>query len=108
MINITGNNVAWLGSEGNIVLKGTCSVNATCIAPSNSYIFEDSFGETVAYIDPNGNLCIEIGDCSDQSATCNPSNDAYIIQNSAGNNMSYIDNAGDLCLTGTLTQNGNP
>lgn len=56
-----------------------------------------------------GNLCIEKGDCSDQSVTCNPSRDAFIIRNvSSSLNMSYIDFDGDLCLTGKLYENSSP
>jgi hypothetical protein len=106
--NIAGENVAWLGSEGNIVLSGNCSNQTSCTPSSDSFIFKDSSDNVVAYINSIGDLCIETGDCSDQSASCNPSNDAFIIQDSSGNNVSYIDITGDLCLTGTLTENGNP
>jgi hypothetical protein len=53
-------------------------------------------------------LCLENGDCSDETASCNPSGDAFIIQNLSSSNMSYIDFRGDLCLTGVLYENSNP
>jgi len=106
--NNAGTNVAWFGDQGNIVLKGTCSLSANCQPPTDSFIFKDSNNNIVSHIDSNGNLCIESGDCSDGSANCNPSINAFIIQNSTNSNMSYIDFTGNLCLTGTLTQNGNP
>jgi hypothetical protein len=66
---------------------------------------KDSGDATVAYIDSDGNMCIETGDCSDYSASCNPTEDAFVIQNSSSDNMSYIDTDGDLCLTGGLFEN---
>lgn len=103
--NSSGTTVAWLGNEGNIVLKGNCTSGGTCTAPSDSFIIANSTDTTTAYIDNQGNLCIEKGDCSDQSATCNPTRDAFIIKNSSNYNMSYIDFDGDLCLIGKLFEN---
>lgn len=106
--NISGSNVASLGDGGNIILKGSCISGGACVAPANSFIIYNSNGETVSYIDPNGNLCIETGDCTDNSPSCNPNNDAFIIKDNNNVNKIFIDNSGDLCLTGTLTQGGNP
>lgn len=107
--NSNDKKVARLDSLGNIVLNGTCNYSATCTAPTDSFIFKSSTGNEVAHIDPNGNLCIETGDCSDQSSSCISSHDSFIIRDSSGKNVSYIDlTNGDLCLTGTLIQNGNP
>lgn len=62
--------------------------------------------ETVAYIDPDGNLCIEEGDCSDNSPNCDsPVGDPFVIKNDQGNNVIYIDDQGSLCLTGVLSEN---
>ena len=102
--NSTGDAVAWFNGDGNLSLKGNCSVSANCIAPNNSFIVQNSNYETVAYISMEGNLCVEDGDCSDLSATCNPSSDAFIIQNH-GINISYIDFEGEMCLTGGLYEN---
>lgn len=105
----SGNNVAWLGNLGNIVLKGNCYYGGNCDAPGdNSIIFRNSSNNNVAFINSTGDLCIEKGDCSDESASCNPTRDAFIIQNSSANNMSYIDFDGDLCLTGRLYENSEP
>lgn len=95
-------NISWFGILGNIALRGNCSVQANCVAPAGSYTFINSNNETVAYMDFSGNLCLESGDCSDQSASCNPSGGAVIWQNASGYNMSYIDFTGDLCLMGSL------
>jgi len=106
--NESGSNAAWFGNLGNIVLKGQCSVQASCVPSANSFIIKDNADNVVAYVNSTGDLCIESGDCSDLSASCNPTNDAFIVRNSNDKNMSYIDNTGDLCLTGNLIQNGSP
>ena len=102
--NSLGSNIAWFG-EGNLVLKGICTAQATCTAPANSFIIGNSTDSTTAYIDMDGNLCIEQGDCSDQSVRCNPTIGAFKIRDMAGSVVSYIDFNGDLCLTGGLYEN---
>lgn len=107
--NSNATDEASFGSFGNIILNGTCSVQASCVAPDHSFIIQDSIGNTVSYIDSNGNLCLETGNCTDQSLNCDsPNGKAFIIQNSLGDNVSYIDETGDLCTIGAVTQSGNP
>jgi subtilisin family serine protease len=108
--NSANENVAWLGSEGNIVLKGTCSSGGSCDSyGDNAIVFGNSTDDSVAYIDSNGNLCLEYGDCSDESLNCNsPSGNSFIVKDSSNTNVIYIDGKGDLCLTGQLYQNSNP
>ena len=102
----SGNPVAWLGDLGNIVLKGTCFSGGSCDSPGdNSFIIKNSANQNVAFINSTGDLCLESGDCSDESVTCNPTTDALIIRDSSNTNMSYIDTDGDLCLTGKLFEN---
>ncbi|PIN95424.1 hypothetical protein COU56_01595 [Candidatus Pacearchaeota archaeon CG10_big_fil_rev_8_21_14_0_10_31_9] len=103
-----GNNVSWFGSEGNIVLKGTCYVSTNCITnDGSSFTIGNATDNTTAFINSTGDLCIEKGDCGDLSPACNsPSNDAFIIKNSSSN-VAYIDYNGDLCLTGGLYENSN-
>ena len=103
--NSSGNSVAWFGDLGNIVLRGNCTNQTTCTAPANSFIIANNTDSTTAYIDNYGNLCVEKGDCSDESATCNPTRNAFIVRNSSNYNTSYIDFDGDLCLTGILYEN---
>jgi len=98
-------NISWFSPSGNIGLKGSCIVGSPCTAPTDSYTFENANSEVVAYIDYDGDFCIETGDCSDQSSSCTTSNDAVIWQNISGTNVIFIDDTGDLCLTGTLYQN---
>ena len=98
-----GNTVAWLGNEGNIVLKGSCFSGGTCNNPgNNSFIIANATDNHVAFINASGDLCLEKGDCSDQSTSCNPTRNAFIIKNSSGYNMSNIDYDGELCLIGRL------
>ena len=104
-----GQNVAWFGDRGNIVLKGPCQVKPTCTPPADSFIFKNSAGDTVAYIDINGNLCIETGDCLSSTSCSVTSNDEFIMQDETEKVVSKIDlTNGDLCYTGKLIENGNP
>jgi len=102
----SSNIVAWLGNEGNIVLKGSCFSGGSCDIPGyDSFIMGNSTDSHIAFINSTGDLCIEKGDCSDESSSCNPTRGAFIIRNSSNYNMSYIDFDGDLCLTGRLYEN---
>ena len=104
-----GQNVAWFGDRGNIVLKGPCQVKPTCTPPADSFIFKNSAGDVVAYIDTSGNLCIETGDCSPSSSCSATSNDEFIMQDETGKVVSKIDlSNGDLCYTGKIMENGSP
>ena len=109
-INSSGSNIAWFDDKGNMVLKGTCTVQASCTATdSNSFIFKNSLGQEVAHVDSTGNLCLESGDCSDHKSNCNtPGANSFIIKDLSGTNKIYINETGALCLTGELTQNGDP
>jgi len=89
-----------------LFLIGDCTSGGICTAPADSFVIGNSSDDTTAYIDNQGNLCLEKGDCSDYSISCNPTRDAFIIRKSSGANMSYIDWDGDLCLTGGLIENG--
>ena len=107
--NSTGGNVAWLGSAGNIVLKGSCFAKPSCaVNESNLFVIKNSTDSITASINSTGDLCIQQGDCSDESASCNPAINALIIRDSSSINMSYINFNGDLCLRGKLYENTNP
>jgi hypothetical protein len=93
--------VAVFDEDGSLYLEGNCVSLSSCQAPSGSFIIQNNNGNTVAYIDKYGNLCIENGPCSGNSVSCNPGNSAFIIDVS-GTNVAYIDSTGDLCLTGEL------
>jgi len=90
-------------------LKGSCFAQLTCTTnDGNSFIIANATDNTVAFINSTGDMCLEKGDCSDQSLSCNPTRDAFKILNSSDNTVVYIDFDGDLCLTGTLHENSNP
>ncbi|PIN90185.1 hypothetical protein COU57_04370 [Candidatus Pacearchaeota archaeon CG10_big_fil_rev_8_21_14_0_10_32_14] len=108
----TGATVAWLGSEGNIVLKGTCTSGGTCTAPANSFIIKDSTGDTKAFIDSDGNLCIESAtscEASSEQTSCTSPNDSFIVKDDAGNEVIVIDSTnGNLCSTGGIYESSTP
>ncbi len=96
--------VAWFGDEGNIVLNGGCTAVDDCgIPPANSFVLRNSTGSVTSYVDNDGNLCIQVGDCSDKSPVCSPPSNSFIIKDASDTVVSYIDSTGDLCLTGTLS-----
>ena len=94
--------VALFKNTGDLYLKGICVSNPNCNPPSSSFVVKNNLGAVVSYIDPNGNLCVESGDCSDKSASCNPTSGGFLIKDLSGNNRAYIDSSGDLCLIGNL------
>lgn len=105
----SANNVASFGDLGNIVLKGNCTISGTCTPPTNSFIIKNPSNEPIAYIDQNGNLCLESGTCNDQYSNCNsPGDGSFIIRNEADTNVAFINSTGSLCLIGNLIKNGNP
>jgi len=110
--NSTNDAVAWLGDLGNIMLRGSCFLggdSTSCDNPgSDSFIIASSTDNSVASINSTGDLCVETGDCSDESASCISERDGFFIQNSSSDNVIFIDYDGDLCLTGTLYENSNP
>ncbi len=110
--NSSGTRVAWLGSKGNIFLKGSCNNQTICIAPNNSFKIKNASGDVVAYIDSTtGDMCIEsTTSCqnSDEQTNCNSPNPSFIIQNSTGSEVIVIDRTnGNLCSTGRIYENQN-
>ena len=108
--NSSGSAVAWLGNEGNIILKGNCFSGGNCDSPgADSFIIRNITNNNVAFINSTGDLCVETGNCSDQSVTCNTSpENAFIVKDSSNDNVIYIDKYGDLCLIGQLYENSEP
>ncbi|MBW2975195.1 LamG domain-containing protein [Candidatus Woesearchaeota archaeon] len=105
--DMDGNNVAFFLSTGDIVLKGGCSAAETCAVPDiGGFIIEDEEGEAGAYIDYDGNLCIEDSECEGNHENCdNPSDGSFIIKDTDGRIVSYINSSGGLCLVGKLREN---
>ncbi len=101
-------NVASFTSDGSLVLKGECVSGGDCTSKDDAFNLYDSEGNVVAYFDTDGDLCIEAGDCSDNSLVCVAPAGSFSFQDSDGQTVVYIDQAGDLCLTGSLIENGDP
>ncbi len=75
----------------------------------DAFIIQNSSGETVAYINSTGDLCIEDSNCNDNDAGCSaPGDGSFILKDSDDTIVSYINATGHLCLTGDLTENGSP
>ncbi len=108
--NSSNDIVAWLGNEGNIVLAGSCFSGGSCNSPGDgSLIFRNSSNDNVAFINASGDMCVETGDCSDNSANCNsPTGNSFIVRNSSSTNMIYFDSTGDMCLVGGLYEGSDP
>lgn len=105
--NMAGDNVAFFLNSGDIVLRGNCNAGSCSYPESDGFIIQNSIAETVAYIDNDGDLCIEDSNCNDNDANCdNPSNGSFIIKNTDNRIVSYINSTGGLCLIGNLTENG--
>ncbi len=104
--NSFGEVVAWLGNQGNIVLKGKCFFNTSCDNPGDgSLIFRNGSDYNLGFINITGDLCIIKGDCSDQSTNCSSPADGAFIRANSTDYVSYIDGEGDLCLVGRLYEN---
>ncbi len=108
--NSSGTRVAWFGSEGNIVLKGSCTNQSLCAVPANPFAIKNASGSVMAYVDTsNGNMCIKSNtSCqnSDLQSSCSSPNPSFIIQNSTGGEVIVIDRInGNLCLTGGIYEN---
>ncbi len=110
VLNTTNNSVAFLSSSGSIFLKGTCTNQTTCTAPSNSFKITNSSGDVKMYIDTtSGNMCIKSSiSCqnSDQQTSCSSPNNSFIIKDVNNNEVIVIDRTnGNLCLTGKMYEN---
>ncbi|MAF36506.1 hypothetical protein CL622_05310 [archaeon] len=108
--NSTGDNLASFSASGNISLVGSC-FTGSCDLPSDnaSLVFQDSSGETIAYVNSTGDFCIEDSDCSFHDTSCSdPTDGSFIIRDVTSTIASYINNTGGLCLLGTLQENDTP
>lgn len=107
-----GKTVAAFDSDGSFALIGNCSVGVCDDISSALFVVKSVGGEVVAYIDDNGDLCLESGDCFDQSANCNAPDGSFVIKDGSDVDVAYIDSSGGLCLTGFLLEEwafeGNP
>ena len=104
LVKSSGQIKAFLDENGNIKLNQICVESSTCNPPSNSFIVENSSGNSVAYVAPNGTLCAKNG-CSQKTNCSMPGVDSFIIKNASGTIVSYINSTGSLCFMGNLTEN---
>lgn len=108
--NTTNGSNAFIGYDGgNIFLKGTCSNETTCMAPSHSLRIGNLSGDVVAYFDTDtGDLCIESStscEDSDEQSSCTSPNPSIIYQDD-GEEVIVIDRVtGNLCLIGKIYEN---
>ncbi len=107
ILNRTGNDsfiinntnlLAVFTDTGDIELKGSC-VLTFC----GSGIFEIYNSGIVASINSTGDLCLESGDCN-QDSSCSAG--SLTIKNASGTVVSSINSSGGLCYIGNLIQNG--
>ncbi len=103
--NMAGENVAFFLNSGDIVLKGNCKAQSCSYPKDDAFVVQNQQSETVAYIDNNGNLCIEDTNCNDNDIKCDDG-DTFIVKNTHDEIVSYIDSNGNLCLVGDLIENG--
>jgi len=99
---------AWLGNDGNIALLGNCTSGGNCTAPADSFIIQNSSGDTKMYIDSSGNLCTESAiSCadSDEQVSCSSPNDSFIVLNNSVEMIVIDSTTGDLCSVGKIFEN---
>lgn len=112
-----GENVAWFGDNGNLVLKGRlrrfCS--NICTSDAQEFVIKNNSGEIVAMLNlQKGDLNIK-GDLYEKKDTfqlndeiTDPQRDFFVIKNSLGMRLLFIDNNGDLKLSGGLFEHTLP
>lgn len=110
MQNASLSSVAFIGYDGgNIFLKGTCSNETICNAPSNSFRINNASGDVKAYFDTsNGDLCIESAtscENSDEQRSCSFLNPSFIITDDDAEVIVFDRVTGDLCLIGKIYEN---
>ncbi|MBS3101941.1 hypothetical protein J4458_00660 [Candidatus Woesearchaeota archaeon] len=104
----TGNNIAWFGDAGNIVLKGPLEQSSNFQRTSNFAFVIRNNANDVLIIENNGSMYID-GTLQENQATINSDinrNDFRIKNN--GTLMINVNETGYVFLKGTLTENGNP
>ncbi|MFA5173687.1 MAG: hypothetical protein WC438_00735 [Candidatus Pacearchaeota archaeon] len=100
--NSQNETVAVFSDLGDIVLKGTCSINLILNPPANSFVIENSVSK-IAYVDMNGNFAVKGGSCFINSSICN--SNGLVIRNNEGKVVISIDKNGNLCYTGKVYTN---
>ncbi|MAG61738.1 hypothetical protein CMI43_02905, partial [Candidatus Pacearchaeota archaeon] len=98
-----GEVVAWLGSDGNIVLKG--SVSKDYFPSGEALVVKDSLGDVSSYIDEEG-MFYYTGLLTENALSCEEvsSDDEYAVSVKGGDGgvAGYIKYNGDVCLKGQI------
>jgi hypothetical protein len=97
--------VAWFDDLGNLVLKGTLTVNTTPSTTENDeFRIKNSTGFNVALIDlTDGDMVIKGSKYEEQTSMTGASN--FIVKDSNGDAVAYIDISGNLYLKGKIYKN---
>ncbi|MBI1935061.1 S8 family serine peptidase [Candidatus Woesearchaeota archaeon] len=109
-INSSGQNVAWFGDAGNIVLKGMLEQNSNYQEQPNDLFAMEENGNVFMVIAQNGSMYIDGTLAENFAGTLTSPNGVNNlgIYGSDGNLVGLINTTGYITLKGTLTQNGNP
>ena len=102
--NALGEKVAWVGNQGNVVLKGILEKNSNFPETGHSeFVVKKANGEKLAAIDTNnGNMYIK-GNAYPNQTLMYPY--VFMVISQSFNDHAYIDKTGDLWMTGKLYQN---
>jgi hypothetical protein len=111
--NSSGDNVAYFGNFGNVVLQGELHTNPNKPATGHDeFLVKDSNNVIVAIIDTtDGEMYIDGTlklDSENNWVAPTDGDDNFRIQDSGGNDVAYISKTGDLYLKGKLYENSIP
>jgi hypothetical protein len=110
MRDSSGNNMAWFGDSGNVVIKGMLEQNSVHARTANDEWIINNNGQDVLIFDTsNGNLYID-GYLYENQSTITPivsANDFFMKDNSS-NIVIYINESGYMFIQGALKQYSNP
>ena len=108
--NSSGNNVAWFGDAGNIVLKGILEQSSNYIEQPNDLFAMEEAGEVFFIMAQNGSMYIDGTLTENFAGTLTSPNEVNNlgIYGSDGSLAGLLNTSGYLFLKGTLTENGNP
>jgi C1A family cysteine protease len=99
--------VAIFNMEGEIFLRGTCTVAGSCNAIDPAFAIRDLAGNLIAKIDNGGNLCVLRGSCTQPSTSCvaGPRDFAITKIGAWNNEPAIVIGENGLCFIGAIYQN---
>ena len=105
----TGNNIAWFGDAGNVVIKGSLEQNSNFQRTDNFAFVIRNDGEDVLIIENNGSMYIDGTLFENQDTiTSLDENTDFRIKDTDSNLVINVNETGYVFLKGTLTENGDP